>query len=239
MAKRRKYVVLVRRNRTQQVNVNGRTFNANFRRGKRSELPAHITFRKNKRRKAKKRRTPAWLNSIGRRKHARKLARNAKATKRAIKKITKKKVYFSIIPPTKNPGITQIRGKRGPTFFHKWTGKPIKNKIGKRQAAARARKRAKNPSPHRIRTKTTKRRMGGRGLGDVAKAIATNPYAQEIGKRMLAKGINYLPTLFKKGTSRIKNKHLRSIAQSDIAEDIVNRSTRRLLKNSNDLIGGL
>ena len=44
MAKRRKYVVLVRRNSPQQVNVNGRTFNANFRRGKRSELPAHITF---------------------------------------------------------------------------------------------------------------------------------------------------------------------------------------------------
>ena len=176
MAKRRKYVVLVRRNSPRQVNVNGRTFNTNFRRGKRSELPANITFRKHKRTKAKKRRAPAWLNSIGRRKHARKLARNSKATKKAIKRITKKNVHFSIIPPIKNPGITQIKGKHGPTFFHKWTGKPIKNKIGKRQAAARARKRAKNPSPHRIRTKkTTKRRMGGRGLGDVAKAIATNP----------------------------------------------------------------
>ena len=103
--------------------------------------------------------------------------------------------------------------------------------------SARARKRAKNPSPHTIRTKRTCNRMGGRGLGDVAKAIAGNPYAQEIGKRMLTKGINYLPTLFKRGTSRKKKKHLRSIVQSDIAEDIVNRGTRRLLKNSNNLIG--
>ena len=175
MAKRRKYVVLVRRGTPKQVNVNGRTFNANFKPGKRSELPANITFAKHKRQKAKKR-VPAWLNSIDRRKHARKLARNAAATKKAIKK---------------------------------------------------------------IRTKKTKKRMGGRGIADIAKTIATNPYAQEIGKRLLTKGIGYLPKLFKKGTSRIKNKHLRRIAQSDIAEDIVNRGTKRLLTRSNDLIGGL
>ena len=81
--------------------------------------------------------------------------------------------------------------------------------------------------------------MGGRGIADVAKTIATNPYAQEIGKKLLTKGIGYLPKLFKKGTSRIKNKHLRSIAQSEIAEDIVHRGTKRLLTRSNDLIGGL
>ena len=81
--------------------------------------------------------------------------------------------------------------------------------------------------------------MGGRGISDVAKSIASNPYAQEIGKRMLTKGIGYLPKLFKKGTSRIKNKHLRSIAQSEIAEELGNRGTKRLLSRSNDLIGGL
>ena len=81
--------------------------------------------------------------------------------------------------------------------------------------------------------------MGGRGIGDVAKSIASNPYAQEIGKRMLTKCIGYLPKLFKKGTSRKKKKHLRSIAQSEIAEELVNRGTKRLLTRSNDLIGGL
>ena len=237
MVKRRKYIVLVRKGNPKQVTFNGRTFNANFRRGKRTELPAHITFAKHKRQKAKKR-IPAWLNSIGRRKHARKLARNAKATKKAIKKISKKKVHFSIVPPIANPGITKL--KNGPTFFHKWTGKKIKSKIGRRQAAARAKRKAANPSPHRIRTKKTKKRkMGGRGISDVAKSITSNPYAQEIGKRLLTKGIGYLPKLFKKGTSKIKNKHLRSIAQSEIAEELVNRGTKRLLTRSNDLIGGL
>ena len=236
MAKRSKYVVLVRRGNPKQVTFNGRTFNANFRRGKRTELPAHITFEKHKRQKAKKR-APAWLNSIGRRKHARKLARNAKATKRAIKKITKKKVHFSIVPLTVNPGITKV--KNGPTFFHKWTGKR-KSKIARRQAAARAKKKSKNPSPHRIRTKKTKkRRMGGKGIAELAKTVATNPYAQEIGKKLLTKGIGYLPKLFRRGTSKIKNKHLRKIAQSEIAEELVNRGTKRLLTKSNDLIGGL
>ena len=169
MAKRSKYVVLVRRGTTKQVSVNGRTFNVNFRRGKRSELPTNITFAKHARQKAKKRKVPAWLNSTGRRKHARKLARNAAATKKAIKKI-KKKVHFSIVPPTANLGITKV--KNGQTFFHKWTGKPIKNKIGTTQAIARAKRKSKNPSPHRIRTK---KRMGGRGIADIAKTNSNKP----------------------------------------------------------------
>ena len=58
-----------------------------------------------------------------------------------------------------------------------------------------------------------RQRQAGKGLGDVVKAVASNPYAQEIGKKILTKGINYLPALFKKGTKKIKNKHLRRLAQ--------------------------
>ena len=76
-------------------------------------------------------------------------------------------------------------------------------------------------------------------MGHILRTVANNPFAQEIGKRMLTKGINYLPTLFKRGTSRIRNKHLRSIAQSDIAQGIVDRSTKRLLRESDRLVGGL
>ena len=74
------------------------------------------------------------------------------------------------------------------------------------------------------------RRQGGKGLGDIVKTVANNPYAQEIGKRLVTKGINYIPTLFKKGTKKTKqkNKHLRKMAQSDIVEDLVNEGTRRL-----------
>ena len=81
--------------------------------------------------------------------------------------------------------------------------------------------------------------MGDKGIAELAKTVATNPYAQEIGKKLLTKGIGYLPKLFRRGTSKIKNKHLRKIAQSEIAEELVNRGTKRLLTKSNDLIGGL
>ena len=102
------------------------------------------------------------------------------------------------------------------------------------------RKRVVKNVPRRATARRPRKNGGwGRGLEDVAKAIASNPFAQEIGKRMITKGINYLPTLFKKGTKRIKNKHLRNIAQSDIAEEIVNRGTNRLLCSSKDLVGGL
>ena len=101
------------------------------------------------------------------------------------------------------------------------------------------------PVPGRVVKKTVitrrvlRRKQGGRGLADVAKAIASNPNAQEIGKRALAKGIGYLPKLFKKGTNKIENKHLRKIAQSDIALDMVSRGTKRLLRESEGLVGGL
>ena len=70
------------------------------------------------------------------------------------------------------------------------------------------------------------RRQGGKWLPDVVKA--NNPYAQEVGKRLLTKGINSIPALFKRGTKEIKNKHLRKMAHSDIVADLVDEGTRRL-----------
>ena len=82
-----------------------------------------------------------------------------------------------------------------------------------------------------------RQRQGGK---DVLKTAASNPYAQEVGKKILTKGINAIPALFKKGTKRIKNKHLRRLAQSEIALDMVDRGTKRLLRESNDrLLGGI
>ena len=60
----------------------------------------------------------------------------------------------------------------------------------------------------------------GRGLSDVAKTVANNPYLQEVGKK--------LPSLFKRGTKKVKNNRLKRVLQSDIAIDLVNRGTRKL-----------
>ena len=68
----------------------------------------------------------------------------------------------------------------------------------------------------------------GKGLSDVAKTVANNPYLQEVGKKIISKGINAIPSLFKKGTKRVRNKRIRSVLQSDIVLDLVNRGTRKL-----------
>ena len=72
------------------------------------------------------------------------------------------------------------------------------------------------------------RRQGGKSLTDVVRAVANNPFAQEMWKNLLTKGINSIPALFKKGTNKIKNKHLRKMAQSEIVADLVHEGTKRI-----------
>ena len=51
-----------------------------------------------------------------------------------------------------------------------------------------------------------KRKQKGKGISDVARTVASNPYLQEIGKKLLSKGINSIPSLFRRGSKKIKNK---------------------------------
>ena len=145
------------------------------------------------------------------------------------------------------------------TIARTYKGRPVQGRRPRVRAPARAKPaaavRAPNRAaaaapaivitPARLKARAARsaawrrQRQGGKGLGDVVKAVASNPYAQEIGKKILTKGINYLPALFKKGTKRIKNKHLRKLAQSDIALDLVDKGTKRLLRESSGLVGGI
>ena len=71
-------------------------------------------------------------------------------------------------------------------------------------------------------------RLRGRGLSDVAKSIANSPFAQNIGKKLLEKGIGSIPYLYNKATKKIKNKNLKKIAESEIASDVLNESMKRI-----------
>ena len=68
----------------------------------------------------------------------------------------------------------------------------------------------------------------GKGLSDVAQTVANNPYFQEVSKKIISKGINSIPSLYKRGTKKVKNNRLKRVLQSDIAIDLVNRGTKRL-----------
>ena len=73
-----------------------------------------------------------------------------------------------------------------------------------------------------------KRKQKGSRISDVARTVANNPYVQDIDKKLLSKGINSIPSLYKKGRKRIKNKHLKKIAQSEIVPDLIDKGTARL-----------
>ena len=122
----------------------------------------------------------------------------------------------------------------GTTIARTYRGQPVRGRrsAGGRRPPARAKPAAAVCAPRRRAARGAAwhrgRRQGGKGLTDVVKAVTNNLYAQEIGKRLIAKGKNSIPSLFKRGTSKIKNKHLRKIAQSDIVTDLVDEGTRRL-----------
>ena len=74
------------------------------------------------------------------------------------------------------------------------------------------------------------RRQGGKGFTDVLRDVSNNPCAEEMGKKLLTKGINSIRALFKKGTNKIKNKHLRKMAQSKIVADLLDEGTKRIYR---------
>ena len=47
-------------------------------------------------------------------------------------------------------------------------------------------------------------RLRRRGLSDAAKSVANSPFAQEIGKKLLKKGVNSIPYLYNKAAKKNK-----------------------------------
>ena len=130
---------------------------------------------------------------------------------------------------TKYRRVTRQCLPGGTTIARIYRGQPARGRRptgGRRPQNRRAR--AKPAAAVRGAAWRRGRRQGGKGLTDVVKAVASNAYAQEIGKKLLTKGINSIPGLFKKATNKIKNKHLRKIAQPDIVADIVDEWTKRI-----------
>ena len=65
--------------------------------------------------------------------------------------------------------------------------------------------------PAWLKRKRKRKKQKGKGIIDVAKSVANSPYLQEVGKKLISKGINSIPSLFRRGTKKIKNKRLRQL----------------------------
>ena len=79
-----------------------------------------------------------------------------------------------------------------------------------------------------LKRKRKRKKQKGKGISEVTKSVANSSHLQEVGKKLISKGINSIPSLFRRGTKKIKNKRLRQIAQSEIALDLVNKGTAKL-----------
>ena len=81
--------------------------------------------------------------------------------------------------------------------------------------------------------------QGGRGLAsNLAKAgleLGSKALGSEFGRRLINKGIDNIPNIFKFGASKIKNKNVRRAIQSDIADMVVKEAQNRARNKYNHL----
>ena len=78
-----------------------------------------------------------------------------------------------------------------------YKGQPAKGRKRPIQAHARAKPAAAvRPAQH------PRRRLRGRGISIVAQTLANNPFAQQLGKKLLTKGVNSISYLIKKATTK-------------------------------------
>ena len=83
------------------------------------------------------------------------------------------------------------------------------------------------------------RKRGGRGLAsNLAKArleLGSKTLSSDFGKRLINKGIDNMPNIFKFGVSKIKNKNVKRAMKSDIAKMVVNEAKNRIRNKCDNL----
>ena len=73
--------------------------------------------------------------------------------------------------------------------------------------------------------------QSGKGLGsNLIKAgfdLGTKAIGSQFGKKIINKGIDNIPNIFKFGVSKIKNKNVKKVLSSDIADMVVDEAQNR------------
>ena len=84
--------------------------------------------------------------------------------------------------------------------------------------------------------------MTGNGLGsDLIKTgmnLSLRALGSDIGKKIINKGIDNIPNIFRFGRSKVKNKNIKKALESEIADLVVSEAQNKVRKkyDSNDLI---
>ena len=73
--------------------------------------------------------------------------------------------------------------------------------------------------------------QSGKGLGsNLIKAgfdLGTKAIGSQFGKKIINKGIDNIPNIFKFGVSKVKNKNVKKVLSSDIADMVVDEAQNR------------
>ena len=75
--------------------------------------------------------------------------------------------------------------------------------------------------------------MGSEMGSDILKAglnLWSNALGSKFGKKLISKGIDNIPNIFKFGTSKIKNKNIKKALNSEIADMVVSEAQGRARK---------
>ena len=82
--------------------------------------------------------------------------------------------------------------------------------------------------------------QSGKGLGsNLAKAeleLGSRGFSSEFGRKLINKGIDIIPNIFKFGASKLKNKNVRRAMQSEIADMIVQEAQNQAKNKYNSLL---
>ena len=87
-----------------------------------------------------------------------------------------------------------------------------------------------------------KRIQSGSGLGDdlikTGISLGSKALGSDIGKKIINKGIDNIPNIFRFGRSKVKNKNIKKALESEIADLVVSEAQNKVRKkyDSNDLI---
>ena len=109
--------------------------------------------------------------------------------------------------------------------------------IGARQNNRRVLLNQAAPAFKKIKAKQKEARQSGKGLASnlakVGLELGSKAWSSEFGKKLINKGTDNTPNIFKFGASKIKNKNVQKALKSEIADMVVEEAQNRA-KNKYD-----
>ena len=172
--------------------------------------------------------------------------KNQKEEKKNEKKMVKKHMTLR-----KRRAPAQMTLPNGRSFTSRWERiirkqLPINIKVAKSRTKGPRRKRNVKASGNRKlpawMIRKHKRIQSGSGLGDdlikTGISLGSKALGSDIGKKIINKGIDNIPNIFRFGRSKVKNNNIKKALESEIADLVVREAQNKVRKkyDSNDLI---